>query len=249
MILFPNCKINLGLEVFDKRADGFHNIETIFYPVHWCDVLEALPSPKEPSRTKKFYFETKGSMIDGNESDNLCVKAFRLFEREFKIPPVKMCLLKNIPIGSGLGGGSSDAAFTLKLLNDLFDLKLSEVQLREFAAQLGSDCAFFIGNKPVIATGRGDELHHFELVLSSYHIIVVVPPIQVSTAWAYESVGSRHPDASGAVGKKKLNEIVQQPIENWKEELKNDFEEIVFRLHPEIEEIKNQLYDHGALYA
>src|SRR6185503_6978920 len=145
------------------------------YPVQWCDVLEALPSQKEASPAEKFSFETKGLEIDGNETENLCVKAFQLLEHDFKIPPVKMCLLKNIPIGSGLGGGSSDGAFTLKLLNDLFNLDISIEKMKQFASQLGSDCAFFIGNKPFIATGRGNELHHIELVLSFYHIVIVVP--------------------------------------------------------------------------
>ena len=149
MICFPNSKINLGLRILNKRADGYHNIETILYPVQWCDALEAIPS-------KEFSFEVVGIKLEGNHEDNLCVKAFRLLQNEFKIPAVKMCLLKNIPVGAGLGGGSADAAFTLKLLNDLFELKLSKEKFRHYASQLGSDCAFFINNKPYIAMERGD---------------------------------------------------------------------------------------------
>ena len=248
MVVFPTCKINLGLRVLDKRADGFHNIETIFYPVQWCDALEAIPESiltenVVPTDRNNLSFETKGLKIDGSEKDNLCVKAFRLLQQKYNIPPVKMCLLKIIPIGAGLGGGSSDAGFTLKLLSDLFKLNITGEELKAFASQLGSDCPFFIENTPVIASGRGDELHPIELVLSNYHVIIVIPPIHVSTKMAYASIDSRK--STG----KKLDEITRQPIEVWKEILKNDFEEIVFRQYPEIAKIKTQLYELGALYA
>lgn len=249
MIVFPTCKINLGLRVLDKRADEFHNIETIFYAVQWCDALEAIPFSMPVVGVSTDHdnvsFETKGLKIDGSEKENLCMRAFRLLQREFKVPPVKMCLLKNIPIGAGLGGGSSDAAFTLKLMNDLFDLKISIEQLKQFASELGSDCPFFIENIPCLATGRGDDLRAITFDLSSYYLIIVVPPVQVSTSWAYESAGNWQL----AAGKKKLEEIIQQPIDSWKEELKNDFEEAVFKQYPEIEKIKKQLYKQGALYA
>jgi 4-diphosphocytidyl-2-C-methyl-D-erythritol kinase len=248
MIVFPICKINLGLRVFDKRADGFHNIETIFYPVQWCDALEALPV-STPADHHHLSFETRGLKIEGSEKDNLCVKAVRLLQQKFKVPSIKMCLLKNIPLSGGLGGGSSDGALTLKLVNDLFHLKVSIEQLRQFASQLGSDCAFFIENIPCLATGKGDNLIPIALDLSSYYILIVHPALSVSTAWAYDSAGSGPRSLSEAKDKKGLEEIIRQPVKSWRKELKNDFEEVVFKKYPEIAKIKKQLYKQGALYA
>ena len=182
-----------------------------------------------------------------DENENLCTRAFHVLEREYQIPTVNLCLLKNIPVGAGLGGGSSDAAYTLRLLNDLFALKLSVDELKPLASQLGSDCAFFIENKPALATGRGDELSVLELDLSSYHLMIVYPDIQVSTAWAF---GKWSNDPTSSVMRDKaLPDILRLPVEEWKEELKNDFEGIVFREYPPILAIKKQLYEAGALYA
>ncbi len=240
MIAFPNCKINLGLRVLDKRSDGFHNIETILYPVKWFDVLECMEA-------NAFSFEAHGLNIGDQESGNLCVKAFRIIENEFMISPVKMCLLKNIPIGAGLGGGSSDAAFTLIMLNEMFRLNLSSDRLKAFAARLGSDCSFFIDNMTVLASGKGDQLEPLKLDLSAYYILIACPGIPVSTAWAYAELDRerslRLPD------KKMLKEIITLPLQRWQDELKNDFEEIIFLRHPELAFIKEDMYRHGALYA
>jgi len=238
MIVFPNCKINLGLHILNKREDSFHNIETILYPVRWCDALEAIPS-------EEFSFRVEGGKIEGSPEDNLCVKAFRLLEKELGIPPVKMCLLKNIPTGAGLGGGSSDAAFTLKLLNDLFELKLSADQLKHFASQLGSDCTFFVDNKPCLATGRGNELRGIDVDLSSHYITIVYPNIKISTAWAY----AKSKPVSAQAEVKSLVDILKLPVNEWKGNLQNDFEEIVFKEYPEIASVKNMLYENGALYS
>lgn len=253
MVDFPPCKINLGLRVLNKRTDGFHNIETIFYPVPWYDALEvvpdSIPATGIPTDRNHFSFETRGLKIDGSKEDNLCMKAFRLLQEKFKVPSVKICLLKNIPVRSGLGGGSSDGAFTLKLVNDLFHLKISIEHLKQFASQLGSDCTFFIEAIPCLATGRGDQLQPITLDLSAYYIIIVHPPESVSTAWAYASVSRRSRVSTKITGKRELEEIIHQPVESWKKELKNDFEEAVFKRHPEIAKVKTQLYEQGALYA
>ena len=240
MIVFPNNKINLGLHVLEKRADGFHNIETVFYPVAWCDVLEALPA-------QHFFFETHGLPVEGTVEDNLCVKAFLLLQREHNIPNVKMCLLKNIPMGAGLGGGSSDAAFTLTLLNELFALGLSVNQLMQYAARLGSDCSFFVEHKPCIGSGKGDVLTATDVDLSSFHIMIVYPPIHINTAWAYSTLQSEKPKLQAP--QNSIREIISKPVSEWRDVLKNDFEEVVFKQHPEIAAIKNQLFEMGAVYA
>ncbi|HLK27384.1 MAG TPA: 4-(cytidine 5'-diphospho)-2-C-methyl-D-erythritol kinase [Puia sp.] len=235
MVSFPNCKINLGLHITEKRADGYHNLETIFYPINLKDVIEIIHS-------KKFEFNISGLKVDGNESDNLCSKAYHLLKKDFpSLPDIKIWLHKHIPMGAGLGGGSADGAFTLKLINDRFHLNLSSNQLIGYASQLGSDCPFFILNKPSFATGRGEILELINLDLSDYSFVLIYPGIHISTNWAFSQI---KPHSST----KNLKEIIQLPTELWKQELKNDFEEPVLKKYAELNSIKEKLYEAGALY-
>ncbi|MFY0654257.1 MAG: 4-(cytidine 5'-diphospho)-2-C-methyl-D-erythritol kinase [Cyclobacteriaceae bacterium] len=235
MISFPNAKINLGLNILSKRADGFHNISSCFYPVGWCDVLEIIPADK-------LQFSSSGIDIPGDAEDNLCLKAYKLLKRNFDIPPVHIHLHKIIPIGAGLGGGSSDCAFTFKLLNELFDLELSNISLENYASQLGSDCPFFIRNQPVLVSGTGNEFSEVSLDLSEKHIIIVYPNIHVSTKEAYAGINPANPSLA-------IEEILNRNPRDWHEPLVNDFENSVIPNHPEINEVKNLLYDKGALYS
>jgi 4-diphosphocytidyl-2-C-methyl-D-erythritol kinase len=240
VIVFPNCKINLGLHILGKREDGFHNLETVFYPVPFTDALELIPNP---DNTPEVEFTATGlTIVDGPE-DNLCVKAYQLLKKDFPhLPAVKIHLHKTIPMGAGLGGGSADAAFMLKLLNNKFHLNLSPDQLINYALQLGSDCPFFIINKPCFATGRGEILEELTLDMSAYKIVLINPGIHINTGWAFSNIDP-------APAKSSLKEIIQQPIESWKDELQNDFEKPVFEVYPEIKTIKASLYNQGALYA
>lgn len=236
MVLFPNCKINLGLNITGKRSDGYHDLETVFYPVHLKDAVEVIES-------SSFQFSTSGLTIDGNTENNLCSKAYHLLKKDLPhLPTIQMHLHKAIPMGAGLGGGSADGAFTLKLLNKKIQLGLSEKQLINYSLQLGSDCPFFIINKPCYATGRGENLEQIDLDLSNYKIVIVHPGIHISTAWAFENITPQKPERS-------VKEIIQQPIETWKSELNNDFEEPVFTKYPEIKKIKDELYNASAVYA
>jgi 4-diphosphocytidyl-2-C-methyl-D-erythritol kinase len=237
MILFPNCKINLGLHVVSKRTDGFHNIETIFYPVPFYDALEIIRASDDV-----FDFHATGLAIPGENGHNLCARAFKLLQPAFKLPMVKMHLHKVIPMGAGLGGGSSDGAFTLKLLNQLFDLGQDKEQLMFFARELGSDCSFFIENRPLFAYERGDRFESTQIDLSGLTLLLVFPGLHVSTAEAYSEVVPVKPEKS-------LKELMKLPVEQWKDLLVNDFERPVFKKRPVIGEIKQKLYDAGALYA
>ena len=237
MIFFPNAKINIGLSVVEKRPDGYHNIETVFYPVAVEDALEILPSPDNQTR-----LHLSGMELHGKESDNLVIKAYNLLAQHFPLPPLHFYLHKVIPSGAGLGGGSSDAACTLKMLNDKLKLSLSIQQLHGFAAQLGADCPFFIENTPVFATGKGDIFQNIALDLSSYKMLVVKPPCSVETAEAYHHIV---PKKASCV----LSEAVKKPVSEWKNLIFNDFEDFAFKKHPEIQTIKTTLYEHGALYA
>lgn len=240
MVLFPNCKINLGLHILNKREDGFHNLETVFYPVAIKDALEIIPSHQTDNAIE---FTGTGLTVDGNTADNICVKAYHLLKKDFPgLPTVKMHLHKAIPMGAGLGGGSSDGAFTLLLLNKKFNLQLSESQLMHYALQLGSDCPFFILNQPAFATGRGEILEPLQADLSSYKIIIVNPGIHVNTGWAFQQL-------TPALPKKSVAAIVAQPVHTWQQELHNDFEKPVFEKYPEIKTIKETLYKAGAIYA
>jgi 4-diphosphocytidyl-2-C-methyl-D-erythritol kinase len=238
MICFPNAKINLGLNIVSKRPDGYHNLETIFYPIGLKDALEIVPSVSG----EKYRFFQSGIYIQGSIDDNLAIKALNLISKEKDIPPIDIHLLKKIPFGAGLGGGSSDAAFMLRLLNDTFQLEYSDEKLMQLAAKIGADCPFFIKNRPAFATGIGDKLEEIDVNLDDYFFVLVKPPIAVSTKDAYAMIVPQQPEIS-------LKEIVQQPISEWKNVMKNDFEVPVFRKYPEICAIKNRLYDLGAIYA
>jgi len=235
MLAFANAKINIGLNVTEKRPDGYHNIETIFYPIKLYDVVEITDAAHT-------HCILKGLPVPGNPQDNLCMKAFGLLQQDFYLPPQQITLLKNIPIGAGLGGGSSDAAFLLKLVNEKFNLRLSNVELKKYAAQLGADCAFFIENKPMFATGIGDQLEPVDLDLSLYNIVLVKPDIHVSTSNAYEGINPNKPQSS-------VKDLLPLPINTWRAAIGNDFEHSVFEIYPEIGNIKEQLYHAGAIYA
>lgn len=236
MIVFPNCKINLGLRILRKRTDGFHDIETLFYPLPVRDALEIIENPE-------FNFSQTGFHIEGDPENNLCIKAYQLIKKNFpELPAVIIHLHKVIPVGAGLGGGSADGAFALKLLNKKFDLKISTKKLMDYALQLGSDCPFFILNKPCFARGRGEILEPIKLDLSAYKIVIVNPGIHVSTKWAFSQI-------TPALPEKSIKEIIPETIETWRENLNNDFEEPAFKKYPELKQIKNQLYHAGAVYA
>lgn len=240
MITFPNAKINLGLNITAKRPDGYHNLETVFYPIPIEDALEI--HVQHNSTDKKFALHQAGMEITGNAEDNLVVKAYLLLDKEFNLPPVDIHLYKHIPSGAGLGGGSSDAAFMLKLLNERFELKLTNEKLEEYAATLGADCAFFIKNTPTYAEGIGNIFSPLSLSLKGYQILLVKPDIFVSTREAFSLVRPHKPEYS-------LKEIITHPISEWKEQMVNDFETSVFPQYPVIGEIKEELYKNGAIYA
>lgn len=239
MITFPNAKINLGLNITEKRPDGYHNLETIFYPIPVEDALEihVLSDGNE-----KYRLHQAGLEIAGEMESNLVVKAYKLLGEQFDLPPVDIHLFKHIPLGAGLGGGSADAAFMLKLLNEKFNLGLSNEILEEYAARLGADCAFFIRNTPTYAEGIGNIFSPVSLSLKQYQLWLVKPDIFVSTRDAFSRIKPRHPEKS-------LKEIIQLPVEQWKEYMINDFEESVFPQFPVIGEIKDEMYRQGAVYA
>lgn len=240
MITFPNAKINLGLNITEKRPDGYHNLETIFYPINLQDALEVT---RKENATEEYSLHVSGTVIEGAPEDNLVIKAYRLLKKDFpQISPIDIHMYKHIPTGAGLGGGSSDAAYMIKLLNEKFSLGLETVQMEVYASQLGADCAFFVRNRPVFATGIGNRFESIDLSLKGHHLVLVKPDISVSTREAYSEIKPQHPTVS-------LKEIIKQPIENWKGHMINDFEKNVFRNHPEIAAIKDKLYDLGAVYA
>lgn len=242
MITYPNCKINLGLYILEKRPDNYHNLETVFYPIPLSDILEIIEN-KDPENSPNFPLSTSGLPIQGTPSSNLCVKAYKLLKKDFpKMPWVRVHIHKLIPIGAGLGGGSSNGAFALKMYNELFNLQISEEKLLEYAAVLGSDCPFFIKNKPCHATGRGEVLKEISLDLSAYKFVVVNPGIYVNTGDAFRDIKPHHPD-------KRLLDIIQLPPEEWKGQLVNDFERSLFIKYPAIEKVKSDLYAAGAVYA
>lgn len=244
MLSFPNCKINIGLHVLGKREDGFHEIETVFYPVPLYDALEIISSAT-------LEFTATGLPVDGSMTDNLCIKAYYLLKKDFpQLPFVKIHLHKTIPMGAGLGGGSADAAFMLNLLNYKFNLNLTTHQLINYALQLGSDCPFFIINKPCIAKGRGEKLEEIEVDISKYKIVLVNPGIHVNTGWAFSQLLKQSYNEKTYIHTgKSVKQIIAQPIISWKDELINEFETPVFNAYPQIKEIKETLYKLGALYA
>lgn len=240
MITFPNAKINLGLNIVEKRPDGYHNLETIFYPINLQDALEVT---RRENNDKEYTLHISGSPLEGEPEDNLVVKAYKLLKKDYPgLLPVDIHMYKHIPAGAGLGGGSSDAACMIKLLNDKFSLGLSTERMEEYAVKLGADCSFFIRNKPVFATGIGNLFEPVELSLKGYNIILIKPDIFVSTRDAFAEIKPVRPAVS-------LKEIVKQPMETWKNSMKNDFEDSVFKKFPEIAAIKDELYDLGAVYA
>lgn len=235
MILFPNAKINIGLNVLSRRTDGYHNLETVFYPIPLHDSIEVVEADQ-------MSFNSSGIEIPGHANENLCLKAYDLLLKDFQLPALSIHLHKQIPIGAGLGGGSSDAAFFVKLLNEKFGLGLSVVQMQEYVRKLGADCAFFISNEPVFANGKGDQFTSIDLDLSAYSIVLVMPPVHVSTGEAYRGVKPHTPEIS-------LLDLVSLPVSEWKGKIKNDFEDSIFKTHSLIRGVKASLYESGALYA
>jgi 4-diphosphocytidyl-2-C-methyl-D-erythritol kinase len=239
MLSFPNCKINLGLHVTRRRDDGYHDLETVFYPLPLKDALEIIRGTGDTVQ-----FNQTGLAIAGDSDSNLCVRAWQLLKKDFpELPGINMHLHKTISIGAGLGGGSADGAFALALLNRLFQLGIDPTRLESYALQLGSDCPFFIRNRPTLATGRGEVMTDVELDLSAYSFVMVNPGIHVSTAEAFKGITPRQPARS-------IRDIVQLPVEEWKQAgLTNDFEAPVCNQYPVISAIKKSLYAAGASYA
>ena len=235
MVVFPNAKINLGLNITKKRQDGYHELETFFYPVPWQEALEIV----EAEKTK---VAVSGISVP-NDGDNIVLKAYQLLKSDYDLPPVQIHLHKVIPIGAGLGGGSADAAFTLKLLNNLFKLGLNDSQLMKYAVSLGADCAFFIKNKPMLATGIGEQLTEVDISLEGKFVLLVYPDIHIATKEAFSNIKPKKP----AMSIRQF--LVEKKIHNWKLMLKNDFEPGLFEKYPILRELKQQLYDSGAIYA
>jgi len=234
MIVYPNAKINIGLNVLEKRVDGYHELSSVFYPVKdLCDILEILPSTE-------FSFSSSGIEIPGE--GNICIKAFEMLKQDFDIDNAKVHLHKQIPIGAGLGGGSADGAFMLKAMNTLFNLKLSAAQLEKYALQLGADCPFFIENTTKYASGIGEKMIGIDLDLLNYEIRFIFPELHISTAEAYCDITPKTPAAN-------LLNLINQPIEKWKGKVKNDFEVSVVVKYPALAKMKEKLYEDGAIYA
>ena len=242
MIVYPNAKINIGLNVVEKRPDGYHNLETVFYPIGLQDILEIKVLDEGNVPECGYKLKITGTILDGSPEDNLVVRAFKMLKHDFNLPPVSIGLYKHIPTGAGLGGGSSDAALTIKTLNKRFDLRLTDEQMEDYCTRLGADCPFFIKDTPVFATGIGNEFHPVSFSLKGKHLVLVKPDIFVSTKDAYAKVNVRRPDTP-------LPELLAQPLETWKDTVINDFERSVFSKYPEIAAIKDSMYDIGAVYA
>ena len=243
MITFPIAKINLGLNVVEKRPDGYHNLQTVFYPVPVKDALEVLTMDDAFPSDVDCDLKVTNISIDGDEQRNLVVRAYNLLKADFPaLPRCHAHLWKGIPTQAGMGGGSSDCAYMIRLLNEMFHLGLSEQQMIDYAARLGADCAFFIKNGPCYAEGIGERLEDIQLDLSGWHIAVVRPDIPVPTKEAFSRIRPHFPV-------KNCRDIVMQPVETWRDQLVNDFEESVFALHPEIGLVKEKLYKMGATYA
>ena len=240
MLTYPNCKINIGLRVMDKRKDGYHNLESVMVPVPLYDALEIIEN-KNTTRTK-VSFGSSGLDIPGELNNNLCFKAYTILDKVLDIPPIKMQLHKVIPMGAGLGGGSSDGAFALTLLNELFSLKLNNTQLKKYALQLGSDCPFFMNNTPAFVSGRGEKMKKINLDLNGLHLIIIYPGIHISTAEAFKSILPNSNDYP-------LVELPNLKMNSWKKKIENDFEAYAFAKYPLLEKIKEDLYKKGALYA
>lgn len=237
MVVFPNAKINLGLDIVSRREDGYHNIESIFVPVPWCDILEIVPAQGTEST-----LTITGRKVDCPIEKNLVMKAFRAMQKSYNVSDVDIYLHKVIPDGAGLGGGSADAAFTITAINELFSLNASKDELAKIAATIGADCPFFIYNTPMLATGIGTDFSDIALNLSGYKILIVKPQVSVPTAQAYAGVKPQQPEKS-------LGELIAMPINQWQGNIKNDFENSIFPIHPIVAEIKQEIVNMGALYA
>lgn len=245
MITFPCAKINLGLNIVSKRPDGYHNLETVFYPIPLTDALEIKYMDEKFPSESPCDLKITGNGVDCNEEDNLVIKAYQLLAADFQLPRVHAHLVKRIPTQAGLGGGSSDAAYMIRLLDERFRLNIGIPEMERYAAKLGADCAFFITADPSYAEGIGDVLMPVDVPgagLGGYYLAVVKPSVAVSTRDAYAAIVPKAPA-------KCCRDIVRQPIETWKEELVNDFEAPIFAMHPELAAIKQRLYDAGAVYA
>jgi 4-diphosphocytidyl-2-C-methyl-D-erythritol kinase len=240
MNIRPCAKINLGLNIVEKRADGYHNLETVFYPVPLYDEITIEESTESAAST--CLLTLSGQQIEGDPEKNLVVRAYRLLEHRYSLPPIHIHLTKSIPMQAGMGGGSADGTYTLRLLNEMFSLGISNADMERYAATLGADCAFFVKATPSYAKGIGEQLSPIDLSLKDYYLAIVKPPIAVSTREAFSLIKPQRPE-------KNCRNIVSQPIETWREELRNDFEESIFPQYPRIGEIKEQLYHQGALYA
>lgn len=240
MIVHPNAKINIGLNVIERRADGFHNIETLMVPFALTDNLKL--NVNKSIYAKKFELVIDGLAIDGALDSNLVSRAYYLLNADFTLPPVKATLEKKIPMGAGLGGGSADCAFAISALNKMFDLKLSVQQMQKYASMLGSDCAIFVENKPAIATSRGEVLQVVNIDLSDYKLLIVKPQVHVNTAQAYKMLTPQTPQYS-------IKNMLNCKPEEWRNKITNDFEEPIFTLHPTLRKIKEQMYATGAAYA
>jgi 4-diphosphocytidyl-2-C-methyl-D-erythritol kinase len=236
VICFPNAKINIGLNITSKRTDGYHNLETVFYPVPLTDILEFMVSENKNT------IHVSGTNLKIPANENICIKAYNLLSTDYKLPPLDIYLHKNIPNGAGLGGGSADASFFLKELNNFFNLKIPDKKLMGFASRLGADCPFFIHNKPVYARGTGNVFDEIELDLSLYYIVIVKPDFSINTAEAFKNIVPGIPDNS-------LKELIKKPVKEWKNLIKNDFEYSLFSKYPQLSELKQKLYDLGAVYA
>ena len=243
MIAFPNAKINLGLHITARRPDGYHDLDTIFYPIPLCDALEVVPVSTGKNGSD-CTFHLAGASLDGcADDDNLVVRAYRQLKKHYpELPDVEVWLYKHIPSGAGLGGGSADATFMLRLLNDLFQLHIPDDELETHAATLGADCPFFVRNAPVRATGTGNLFTPLDLSLEGYRMVVVKPPVFVSTREAFSRVTPQPPATP-------LRERIAQPISRWRDTIVNDFEQSIFPQHPELSAIKETLYRQGAVYA
>lgn len=237
MLFYPNAKINIGLNIIEKRPDGFHNLQSIFYPIPLCDIMEITPTKGE------FEFSTTGINIDCNNiEENLVVKAFKLIKEKYNIPNIRMHLHKQIPFGAGLGGGSADAAYTAKALLELFELSLSENELKDMVSCLGSDCSFFIENKPAYVTGTGSLIEPYSIELKNLYLYLVYPGFKISTPKAYKGIAPSNPSFD-------LRNINKIPVEKWEGTIKNDFEKHLFGEYPILKEIKEEMYKNGAVYA
>lgn len=239
MLVYPNAKINLGLRITERRPDGYHNLETIFYPLPLTDILEiTLPD----GQSTEYIWQSTGNTLDVAPQDNICIRALRALGQVRELPTIGLHLHKIIPTGAGLGGGSADAAFLLKHLNTLLHLDLTDNQLHQLAANIGADCPYFLLNRPALAQGIGDQLTPIDINLKGKYIYLIKPDIHISTREAYAGITPHQPQTN-------IRDIIKEPIEQWKDLLVNDFEPTAFRAHPQLKQIKQTLYDNGALYA